>query len=98
MSTPNRLTQTDRILSVKEPPPELISTYRDSFGGTRGFMGESYRPSGIEKRLTPVPPSFSMADNPRLASLESRLSMQERNAQALLGDYLPQHGLAIVIL
>lgn len=88
MSRQIKWTKAEDSLPVDDQLQELRSTYHDSFGGAGGFMAPALRLARNEKRpsLVPVSPGRPMADNPRLANLESRLTTQERNAQTLLGN------------
>ena len=74
-----------------EPVQELRSTYHDSFGGSGGFMGPSYKKGNSSSQQTqvlspgPGSPQATAAEMARLHALEDRLINQERTSQNLLG-------------
>jgi len=93
----NPKSRTSNLLPVKSKESiigedyrtELKSTYHDSYGGSGGFRGPSYKMDAPTK-LVPVPPSprrhaNGSASMHRFSSLEDRLSSQEKAAQDLLG-------------
>ena len=93
-NTPGVHTSHTDSKATEGPPPELRSTYHDSFGGSGGFMAPLRRMQNTGKQVqlvNPVPPAprennYSMAEQSRINSLEDRLINQERASQNILGE------------